>query len=371
MQDHHAPSRETFVQPPAMVTKRTFFRVVMAAVVATILTAFLQDRASPAEGSEQKVTDTTNLLRYLVQAVCTDGNGAVTQQLPFDVGCIAMRPMKEDDVVRWRKHDWGGAEGPAAGWQASDAVLANRDGIPFVDQTFDFGAPATDDSRRPDAFYRFDANDGGDAIIVADGTASVFLTQDGGSPGLQWFIGPDCGGSGLSRYLSWVLFRSDADVNWRSLVARLAKRSTNTCPTEFSAAFTRYKLVSERFPVQWHETNGNLVRQSATLPTIISEHFGRATIASSEAMERFYYAKDLGKIRWEAWSTDHSMTAKAEALSRSGRCPALADSAPPDDTWNMLDCRMWTNIVIDPERANWRVHDFDWPPSDVKLRSAF
>jgi hypothetical protein len=101
---------------------------------------------------------------------------------------------------------------------------------------------------------------------------------------------------------------------------------------------------------------------------MISEHYNRPSLSESRSMERFYYAQDFGKVRWEAWSTDTGNSAKSEALSQSGRCARLADGAPPDAGWMMIDCRMWTNIVIDPARTGWRVRDFNWPPADLVLQ---
>ena len=104
------------------------------------------------------------------------------------------------------------------------------------------------------------------------------------------------------------------------------------------------------------------------MSTIIVEHFDAASIANAHALERFYYVRGFGKLRWEAWVTDATKASQAEALARSGRCAALADSGPPAAGWRMVDCRMWTNIVVDPTHAGWRVRDFNWPPADLTLQ---
>ena len=318
--------------------------------------------------TDMALGDHTSALSYLVQSVCVDAGDNPTDRLPIDADCTRSRPMTEDDLVRWRKHDWGGTSGPLAGWQASDAVIAHRNGVAFVDQTFDFGAPSTDNAGRPDRFFRFDQNDGGDAIRIVGDTASAFLTQDGGTPGLQWFIGPGCNQPGPGRYVSWVLFKSDVDASWRSLVAELGDDPQDSCPSRYNHAFTRYRLVSESFPFQLLPANGIPTRQTATLPTILVEHYDARSIERAHAMERFYYARGLGKVRWEAWSKDDRKSSQAEDFARSGRCAALADATPPDVGWRMLDCRMWTNIVSDPSQPAWRVRDFAWPPADLTLQ---
>ena len=334
-------------------------------VMLAVITAFFA-----AGLSESRAEEVETLSTYLVQSVCLDTGNNITRRLPFDADCGASRPMTEDDPVLWRKHDWGGSEGPTTGWQISDAVSAQRDGMAFVDQTFDFGAPATDNSGRPDAFRRFDGNDGGDAIVASGDTASVFLTQDGGTPGLQWFVGENCERPGRDRYISWVLFKTDVGPDWHSLVAALRDRPNDICPRKFSQAFTRYKRVTDTYPVRRIDPNGSETRRMVTLPTILSEHYDRPTIDASGSMERFYYAARLGKVRWEAWSADAGKSAQAATLARSGRCPPLADSAPPGSGWMMVDCRMWTNIVIEPDASVWHVRDFNWPPADLKLQPA-
>src|SRR5215469_4903643 len=192
---------------------------------------------------------TTEMLGYLVQSMCLDADGRPSERLVIDPDCGTSRLMDESDPVFWRKHDWGGVGGAVTGWQASDAVLAKRQGVSFADQTFDFGAPATDNAGRPDAFRRFDPNDGGDAIMIVGDTASVFLTQDAGTPGLQWFIGPNCTEAGRGRYVSWILFKADLGPGWQSVVAELSSGiPQDTCPRRYNRAFTRYRLVSETFP---------------------------------------------------------------------------------------------------------------------------
>ena len=346
--------------------------VVLAGVVASVL--FIGGRAAPepALPPTPRLADIekADALQYLVQSACADTNGGFSLRLPFEPDCANPRLMREDDRLPWRKHDWGGAGGPLAGWQASDAVLAERGGVSFADQTFDFGAPATDGAGRPDAFGRFDGNDGGDAIIIVGDTVSAFLTQDGGTPGLQWFIGRACDKPGLERYIGWVLFRSDLAADWHSVVAELGDEPADACPARFNRAFTRYRLTDEALPVQRLGADGVPGRQTATLRAVLVEHYDAATIAKAHALERFYYARGLGKVRWEAWSTQERFAAQADALARSGRCPALADSTPPAEGWRMADCRMWTNIVAEPVPPVWRVRDFNWPPAGLVFKQA-
>lgn len=347
-------------------------RSVLSIALLVMASVFLAFRltAAPQSAKPAAALSVTDALDYLVQSACVDASGIPVDRLPLDPDCGQRRLLHETDPLHWRKHDWGESNGPVAGWQASDSVLAERSGVSFVDQTFDFGAPATDNSGQADAFYRFDANDGGDAIMMIGDTASIFLTQDGGMPGLQWFIGPGCAQPGIGRYLAWALFRTDVSAEWQSIVRDMHYMPKDDCPPRFNHALTRYRLVSEDFPFQRPGPNGSAIRQTAMLSTVIAEHFDARTLANAHAMERFYYARFWGKVRWEAWSRDDRKSSQAAALARSGRCAPLADSGAPDDGWQMVDCRMWTNIVVVPPQRIWRVRDFNWPPTDLLLRAA-
>jgi len=340
-------------------------RLVAGIVLALAISAAAAQPAAPPE--DFKLSDGSSALGYLIQAICLGADGLPNSHPPIDPDCVRSRPMTEDDPVLWRKHDWGNFDGPAGGWQASDSVMARRGNVWFVDQTFDFGAPSANNAGHPDAYFRFDQNDGGDAIRIVGDTASAFLTQDGGKPGLQWFIGPGCTQPGPRRYVSWVLFKADIDTAWRSVVAELGDDPEDTCPSRFHHAFTRYRLALEPFPFQRPTQDDGPIRQMATLPTILVEHYDARSIDRAHALERFYFARHLGKLRWEAWSKKPDQASQAEALAHSGRCADLPDSTPPGIGWRMIDCRMWTNIVRSTQ-PNWRVRDFGWPPAGLTLQ---
>jgi hypothetical protein len=331
--------------------------VALLVVLAAAITGWGGESAAPPTSP----LSPESMTRFLVQAACLDAEGKVIALTPLDPACNRRRPMTEEDPVFWRKHDWGGSDGAATGWQASDSVLARRGGVGFILQTFDFGAPARDNAGWPDAFRRFDANDGGDALIVVGDTASAFITQDGGTPGLQWFVGPGCATPGQARYLSWISFKADAGAEWHSLVAQLATGRADVCPRDFGKAFTRYRLVDAAIPFLRESA-----RENVWLPVVLSEHYEMPSIAESTSLERFYYAYDLGKIRWEAWSTGPDKASQGASLAASGRCPAFPEGAAPGPGWRMVDCRTWTNIVGEP--GTWRVREFGWPPPDTMLK---
>jgi hypothetical protein len=265
-------------------------------------------------------------MSFLVQTRCEHGGA------PWNCDDPVMQ--KASDVVRYRRHDWP----PPTGYQISDSVLSN-DGSQVI-STFSFPP-----------FGPFNAahGDGGEIYVFDGTTVRITATQDGGTPGMQYFVGPRCGGDG------WVVFRTDAPTgSWRSLVARLRDVSDpNSCP-KLVEAFTQYRLEQITFPfIRVNES------RSVTAPTIISEHYGGRSIARASSMERFFLLQGWGKVRWEAWTTNHSIRPPPDLPQR---CPSLQFSTPPTASWQMVDCRMWTNVQ--PVKGGWSVDQFGWPPKN-------
>lgn len=304
---------------------------------------------------------------YLVQGVCAD-----PKQPPLPGGCAPVRLQRETDPVYWRKHDWPNRDGlPPQGWQASDSVFAVRGGVTFASQTSDFGPPMADNNRNPDSYYRFDpGNDGGDGAIVVGDTASVFFTQDGGTPGIQWFIGAACPTGRPEKRVSWALFRLDAGPQWHYAVTQInGVTGPDRCPPRYNRALDAYRTVAPEFPLRWagHESRAKLQAMQAdhyALPGRMADSASAAEmIAASKSMERLFYAPGLGRVRWEAWYQREEAAKPAAELAATGRCPDLAESTPPGPGWYRVDCRHWGNITAEP--GTWHVADYGWPPADL------
>ena len=128
------------------------------------------------------------LAPFMTQAACLNTRDTpLPGRLPFEPGCERTRPLSAADPLPYRKHDWPGAPHAVAlpnGYQASDSVRGTLLGHPAVLQTFDFGGGGAR------AFDRFDAGDGGQAVLLRDGAAASPMTQDGGG-GVQWFQSPE------------------------------------------------------------------------------------------------------------------------------------------------------------------------------------
>jgi len=323
--------------------------------------------ATPSDAADKRAED--DFLNYLTQSVCVDALGRPMRGTPLDAGCRARRSQIASDLAYYRKHDWpniNDVERTRFGYQASDSVLAERGGRSWILQTLDFGNP-------PRIFGKFDAGqgDGGQVLTIVDGWASAIMTEDGGA-GVQWFIGPGCqtapkNDAGLA---SWIFFgQVMRSGDWRSVVARLNRATSPTgCPTHFNTAYTRYRsdLIDLEFRLISPTKDAQII--SRKLDVIVSEHYAGDDMVHADHLERFYFARDLGLLRWERWenfaiSQQPDIGRMANLIASSGRCRPVRYSEPPGQSWQMIDCRSWTMLVEQP--ANWSVDMYRWRALDA------
>lgn len=301
-------------------------------------------------------------LDFLVQSVCLDPAGKPTSTLPVDPACTIRRLQRSDDPAPYRKHDWPNVLGDPAtphGYQASDSVTMQRGGRTLVVQTFDFGTNGR-------TFGTFDGGrgDGGQVALILGDWSSFVLTEDGGG-GVQWFIGEGCRSAGPSdrRFLSWLIFREPVAGTWQDGMARLnIAPNIESCPRRFNDAYTRYRRDAVEFPFRIVGPAG--VRDERhRLDVVVSEHYGGSDIPSADHLERFFFARGLGMVRWERWANgkvtrDRQAAPMATALAQTARCPALKDYGAPGRDWLLADCRTWTVMI--PQNRPWSVDDYGW-----------
>jgi hypothetical protein len=288
-----------------------------------------------------------DLSPFLVQSACLDAAGRVRPgATPLDADCARRRPLSAGEPLPYRKHDWPSAGREAAqprGWQASDSLHGTLSGRPVILHILDFG----DDPRR--AFGRFDQGlgDGGNLLVTGPGgAAGAAMTEDGGG-GVQWFGSPDCARLGGPTG-GWLFAVPPATEAWQARVALLGRApGPQACPARFVPSLTRWRRAGMDLPVR---EPGNPAIRMAAADVLVSEHFGRADVATAEHLERFFFARDLGFVRWERWedratSTQPAIEERAARLAGNRTCPPLALSDPPGPSWAMVACRTWTNLV--------------------------
>ena len=248
------------------------------------------------------------------------------------------QPQGFYDPEIMRRHDWGGP-GVPLGYQASENVMLPTGAAM---QSWSYGS-------QPIQFVQANG-DGGQIMSVSGSKAYFWATQDGSYNGLQYFVGPSCGGEG------WFLFDTANQINsaWTSVVAHLAisKQSSTDCPP-LGASFTRWMrgLVVYPFQVAGKATG------SVVLDTLLTEHYDSPTGDESVNMERNWFVKGMGNLRWEAWGKTRD-----PGDNLSYRCPPInlgGYYTPEFSGFHLVDCRYWTNFEIAPQ--GFTTAQYGWP----------
>lgn len=271
---------------------------------------------------------------FMVQDVCVDAAGAIILAVtPLDgtVRCPLRRNLQAGELLPYRKHDW-----PREGDRKNPRGYQRSDNIPVRMRLY---GTAVIQSRK---FLRSGREDG-DIYLFSDRSVAIGLTEDG-TGGIQFFYGPEClSRSAPARILnSWIVVdRSFSLVEPGSTLARLTKYPL-LC-LALSNAFTRWNMKTIEF------------RTSAgprSLATLVSDHFDGSEAETANHLERFYYTRELGLLRWERWENpggrlddENPMVKKAGNLAASKRCDPIAEMPSGKHPWLMIDCRQWTNLV--------------------------
>ena len=294
----------------------------------------------------------------LVQSNCLDGEGGIQPGvLPFQEACTRPSPLRPGQGMAYRKHDWPAPEhraGAPLGYQASDAYVSSLRGLPAAIQTFDFGGGAY-------RFGRFDPGaDGGDAVVLRGDEAVIGVSQD--SDGVKWLLGDGCRAGGAFAP-GWLAFQGREGER---VAPNAIAPSPEACPRGFTMSLTRWRSRRLDFPY--------LVRGRPAgrfeAEFIVSEHYTHPTVEGSNALERFWFARGLGKVRWEAWvNLAHPgqdvarWSAQARWFAGTQRCPAveggIGPNAPGHADWVMVECRTWTNF--DPSPPGALIPLLTWP----------
>jgi hypothetical protein len=243
-------------------------RILLQASVflALFLAACSHGGSSPAPMTPVQPVTIADPIAYLAQSQNLDGNTAM--------------PLHRDDPLTYRRFDIGH-------YQASDSFLL-PDGSAIIAVSF-----------MPFGPFNPANGDGGDHYVVEADAVRIAATQDGGTPGVQYFVGKACGGDG------WLLFKTDATNEWKETVARL---SESPDPSSCNGA------------------------------TLVSEHYDGPDFPTSHNAERFFLARGWGRLAWQAFGDT------PPAIDLSTRCPDFGFNVPPVPGWYLRDCRIATMI---------------------------
>ena len=302
------------------------------------------------------------MVAYLTQSLCLDRQGNVTNQVPEIDNCAAYRPQLGNDQAIYTKRDWPDhhyfPHYILTGHQQSDSVLYGSVENPYIEQTLDFGGDAGH------KFGRVDREDGGQAVVIAKNWASIPMTEDLNS-GVAWFVGEGCNLSSEDAKLGWLLFNRDVPTgHWAEIWRGVATSHTQRpCPRNYGKSYIRFRREQVSFPFRLIDGE-KINNTSRDVSAVISEHYGNSNdIRSARGLERFYFARHLGWIRWERWENlaihdDPKFLERARNLETSQRCPDVNYSSSPGPGWVQVGCRNWTTIV--KNSSSWSVDQFDW-----------
>ncbi len=297
---------------------------------------------------------------FMIQNVCLATGGTVLagiSPIDGDRRCAAQRDLSPGERLPYHKHDHPSPDQRAAapsGYQRHDSFPVETAGFgAVVEHSFDFGAG---EGRRFGVFDR--GSDGGDIAILSPGTVSIGATEDGGA-GFQLFVGECTGPVGAAALAhSWIVAEFDprrpAPLAGET-IARLNDLTAghqDSCPARFNPAYTSWRVA----PFRYRAAPGQGV--PITLTSLISEHYGGASRAAADHVERFYFTRELGGTRWERWQnaggnarySAATIAERAAWFAATGRCgaPEMPIGGAP---LLLIDCREWTRIVMPADPA--------------------
>ncbi len=335
-----------------LIRNRPGLRLAAALLIAAI--------ASTAAAAAQIVATPDTIRDFMIQNVCLGANGAVLAGVsPIDGNrrCIAERDLRPGERLPYHKDDHPSPDqraGAPLGYQRHDSFPVETAGFgTVVEHSFDFGVGG---GRR---FGIFDTgSDGGDITILSPGVVSIGATEDGGA-GFQLFVGECTGPVGAAALThSWIVAEFDParpEPLEGDTIARLNDLTVGhqeTCPARFNPAFTRWRVAP--FPYRAAPGQGTPI----TLTTLISEHYGGASRATADHVERFYFTRELGGTRWERWQNASGnarfsaakIAEMAAWFAGTGRC-SRAEMPGGGAPLVLVDCREWTRIVPSEDPA--------------------
>lgn len=317
----------------------TLFRIALVASLIYLGLARTPAKSASAQAHWETVYD------FLVQDVCVDrDNHILPNATPIDPPskCARHRNLGIDEPLPYHKHDWPRADDAAEhpnGYQSNDTfpIHTRAFGTAVVQlRSFVFA------DGRPKPFEP--GRGGGGVYLFSDDTVASGVTQD--PSGLQFFYGPDCASASLAHRLlnAWVVVDSSFSPSRPGhTVARLT-RFLSHCDRP-SHAYTSWWTRPVTFRVRSPE---GIRRQN--FDTLISNHYGGRSLEKANNLERFYYTRELGLVRWERWQNLDRQERpddrdRAALLARSNQCDPIQQKPEAAGAWVMVACRQYTNLV--------------------------
>jgi hypothetical protein len=270
---------------------------------------------------------------YMIQEVCDNGSGGHTNADPVTCPATA-RKLNIGEALPYHK------------WDSVSAQIS--DSFPIADISNRFRVVQMEFFDNPSAFIQplFDAGDphtgrSGYDMIMDDGSyVSAEGTYDPGAGWQPMWMNSQC-----ALGDTWILAPKTATIPFGQGAANSTINNTSPqCPpnSNYGTADT-----------VWNYYAGLLYESGKRLNTIKVFHFGGPTI-NTQSIEMFYFTKEYGKTRWEAWNSTVSGPNSAAVAA----CPTGTNggvSVFGSTTYYLLDCHDWSFVQASPTG--------DWSPS--------
>ena len=302
---------------------------------------------------------------WLLKDVCADATNTPVAADPY-YGCPAgttERDIQVGEPLPYINHDQPQVGHPD-GFQRHDAYpVIDSTGNPLVVNALDFGYD------RPYGTFEAGDGDGYDLYRIRNGWFSAAATRDGGGYSQTFY------GSGCTPYNGWIFFPTsflqnltanssgqgsvaitddyweDKSQNWPGVCNSYTGFDTSTITSwQFTPSFAFGGL------------NGAPVKY---MDTIVSTHgySNSPTFVTNGGLEVFYFTKQYGLTRWEAWAP----AAQNWPLQPTPTCVGPTTMTYAGMPFTLKDCRDWSVTIVGsaPEPAP------VWPVPDTNLLANF
>lgn len=254
--------------------------------------------ASACQATQQREPINPELYDYLVQDVCLDDEGGVTGADPAT--CEKRRNVVIGEPIPYLLTDWD-TQGKRAFQAVSSFPVRAEDGHTRIMVSKNFGADLGAD-------FEFEFNplrgDGYDLLdINFSGFVSFIRTFDGSCGDQLW--APSLGLRDIERpgvrSGGWILFPlKEPPGSWAPITTVVNK----TAKIQLGQPLANSQCASGSSLARtfWHAPADYNFESGKTLRAIKSLHFAATDVgAENNALELYYFTKEYGFTRWEAW----------------------------------------------------------------------
>jgi hypothetical protein len=281
---------------------------------------------------------------WLLKNGCADASNTLVAADPY-YGCppgTTERDIQIGEALPYINHDQP-QTGHPDGYQRRDAYpVLDKLGNSLVVNAMDFGYD------RPYGTFEAGDGDGYDLLTIRNGWVSAAGTRDGGGYSQTFY------GSGCTPYNGWIFFPTSflqglgAGSSGQTSVAirdDYWEQSSQNWPgicNSFSC-FNRSTITNWEFKpaFAFGGLNDAAVK---TMDTIVSTHgySNSSTFVTNGSLEVFYFTKQYGVTRWEAWAP----AAQNKPLQPFPTCSGPNQMMYAGIPFTLVDCRDWSVTIV-------------------------